>query len=184
MEEKAAGHVPMGFRIVPNTRGQYAVSEEGEVWSVVKGEIIPQKIKRIGYKYVSIPKWMRNQTSYLVQYLVMETFIGPRPEGMEVDHINRQRDDNRLQNLRYVSLSLNGHNRLGVKHKSKIKYRGIIFRKHRQHCKAWVAKIRNCGKPVWSKYFNTPKEAALAYDEMAIGIYGSSSITNKSLGFL
>lgn len=35
--------------------------------------------------------------------LVAEAFLGPCPSGMEVDHVNRDRSDNRLINLRYVT---------------------------------------------------------------------------------
>ena len=38
-----------------------------------------------------------------VATLVYETFIGPIPEGKEIDHINGDRTDNRLFNIRCVS---------------------------------------------------------------------------------
>ena len=41
----------------------------------------------------------------------MLTFVGPRPEGYQVDHIDRNRLNNRLDNLRYVSKSDNMRNR-------------------------------------------------------------------------
>ena len=45
-----------------------------------------------------------------VHKLVIETFLGPRPYGMEIDHINRNYLDNRLCNLRYVTKSENMQN--------------------------------------------------------------------------
>lgn len=47
---------------------------------------------------------------YFVHRLVLETFVGPCPEGYEVDHINRQRDANWLGNLHYTTRSENQHN--------------------------------------------------------------------------
>lgn len=40
---------------------------------------------------------------YLAHRIIFEMFNGPIPEGMEVDHINRKRRDNRLSNLRLVN---------------------------------------------------------------------------------
>lgn len=43
----------------------------------------------------------------LVHQLVMESFVGPAPEGMEVCHNNGQCSDNRAVNLRYDTRSSN-----------------------------------------------------------------------------
>lgn len=42
--------------------------------------------------------------------IVWEAFNGEIPEGMEIDHINTDRSDNRLENLRLVSSSENKRN--------------------------------------------------------------------------
>lgn len=47
---------------------------------------------------------------YRVHRLVMEAFNGPCTEGMEVDHKNRIRHDNRLDNLIYCNHTENMHN--------------------------------------------------------------------------
>lgn len=41
---------------------------------------------------------------------IWEAFNGEIPEGMEIDHINTNRSDNRLENLRLVSSSENKRN--------------------------------------------------------------------------
>lgn len=41
------------------------------------------------------------RTNRPVHQLVVLAFIGPRPEGMEVRHLNGIRSDNRLENLMY-----------------------------------------------------------------------------------
>jgi hypothetical protein len=35
--------------------------------------------------------------------LVLETFVGPRPDGHEADHINNDGFDNRLVNLQWLT---------------------------------------------------------------------------------
>lgn len=45
-----------------------------------------------------------------VATLVYESFIGAIPEGLEIDHANGERTDNRLENLRAVSHQENCRN--------------------------------------------------------------------------
>ena len=47
---------------------------------------------------------------YFCHRLVVETFIGEIPKDCEVDHINRNRSDNRVCNLRIVTRSENSRN--------------------------------------------------------------------------
>lgn len=59
-----------------------------------------------GYMVVGIAR-----KNYLVHRVVVEAFIQyPIPQGMEVDHINRNPSDNWLENLRIVSRSANQRN--------------------------------------------------------------------------
>lgn len=56
-----------------------------------------------------------------VHRLVTEAFLGPRPDGFEVDHINRDKHDNRVENLRYVTHSGNMKNRGSWTHSEEAK---------------------------------------------------------------
>lgn len=62
-----------------------------------------------GYRRVKISGNTRN-----VHALVLDTFVGPCPEGMVIDHKDRDRSNNSLDNLHYVSLSANSMNRSNV----------------------------------------------------------------------
>jgi hypothetical protein len=55
---------------------------------------------RVGLLISSSP---RKYKYYYVHRLVLLTWKGPCPEGMEVDHRNYDTSDNRLSNLRYVT---------------------------------------------------------------------------------
>lgn len=55
-----------------------------------------------GYNYADSKRMAR---------MIFETFYGKIPAGMEVDHMNRKRDDDRLCNLRLVTHSQNSRNR-------------------------------------------------------------------------
>lgn len=55
----------------------------------------------VGYPQVNIIFDNGRKAQKKVHTLVCESFRGPRPEGMEVRHLNGKRDDNRLENLVY-----------------------------------------------------------------------------------
>lgn len=59
---------------------------------------------RFGCKYVTI------------HTLVAYAFIGGRPNGYQIDHINRLKSDNKYDNLRYVSPCENMKNRDDYRH--------------------------------------------------------------------
>lgn len=72
-----------------------------------------------------------------VHRLVAETFIGPIPMGMDVDHINHNRMDNRVENLRIVTRAQNLLNRSGANKNSKSGVLGVHWHKKQ---KAWIAR--------------------------------------------
>jgi hypothetical protein len=49
----------------------------------------------------------RNKKTVYIHTLVAESFLGARPEGMVIDHINGDKSDNNLSNLRYVTVAEN-----------------------------------------------------------------------------
>lgn len=59
------------------------------------------------------------QKTYKVHRLVWEAFNGEIPEGVEIDHINTVRTDNRLENLRIVTHKENLNNPLSSTNRSK-----------------------------------------------------------------
>ena len=54
-----------------------------------------------------------------VHHLVWETFVGKIPNGMEIDHINTVKTDNRLENLRLVDRTGNMRNEITYKNRLK-----------------------------------------------------------------
>ena len=72
------------------------------------GNVIGTK-KLNGYITVTL-----NGKQLLAHRIVWKAFNGEIPEGMEIDHINTIRDDNRLENLRLVSSSENKRNPITI----------------------------------------------------------------------
>lgn len=73
------------------------------------GTVIGIKGKRIGKKirsgYIQI---QRNTRHWMAHRLIWESVNGPIPKGLEINHINGIKDDNRLVNLELVTRSENG----------------------------------------------------------------------------
>lgn len=86
------------WKDIPGYEGKYQVSNEGRVKSKYHSIIRKQWQNKSGYLYVGLKK-NGKQSQYRVNRLVYETFIGPIPHSMHVNHINEDKTDNRLENL-------------------------------------------------------------------------------------
>ena len=93
----------------------YSITDDGRIWSVprktragnrLKGKWLKPRVGSNGYVYVDLTD-AGQVTRKLIHRLVLETFVGPCPEGMEACHGNGVRDDNRLDNLRWDTRSNN-----------------------------------------------------------------------------
>lgn len=87
--------------------GKYQVSNIGRVKSIVfkgvsKETIFSLWINRFGYPMVSLRK-DGIKKAYSVHRLVYEAFVGPIPDGMQVNHINEVKTDNRVSNLNLMT---------------------------------------------------------------------------------
>jgi len=90
--------------------------------------------------------------------IIWEMHNGPIPEGMEIDHINNCRSDNRIENLRLVTHAQN-MKKLNKYRSNTSGVTGVSF--HKQSGK-WQAIIRHEGKKVFLGLFTTIEQAANA----------------------
>jgi hypothetical protein len=86
----------------------------------------------------------------------------------EIDHINCNKDDNRLANLRVVSRS---QNRMNVRAyaSNKSGYRGVSLYKPTNR---WKAQIQVDGRKKALGYYATPEDAYAAYCEASTRLHG------------
>lgn len=91
----------------------YFVSIDGRVLSLkgINPIILKPQTRTKGYKFVDLRDNGKNE-KIDIHRLVLMAFVGMPPEGKECDHINRVRDDNRLENLRWVTKIENEANKL------------------------------------------------------------------------
>ena len=75
---------------------------------------------------------------------------GPIPDGFEIDHIDRNRDNNQLANLRLVTPSENKLN-MGLRKDSVTKVKGVYWSKQKQK---WSAEITRNSKKKFIGYYD------------------------------
>lgn len=86
---------------------EYSVSSSGDILNR-RGRKLHQYLDRHGYYYVSL-----GGKKYKVHRLVASAFIGD-VDGKEVDHIDTNRKNNSLDNLRIVTRKENANNPLSI----------------------------------------------------------------------
>lgn len=90
------------WKPVPGYEGSYSVSSVGRLRNERTGRHLAGYVGDNGYRMACLCVG-GNVDRELFHSIVARTFIGPRPAGMHVDHIDGNRDHNAAANLRYLS---------------------------------------------------------------------------------
>lgn len=101
--------LPM-MREIPGYAGYYAC-EDGHIWSTrnTRGATNKQlrKLKPSNNRgYFKLADWC-GHSDIIVHKLVALAWHGPRPDGYDIDHVNRVKTDNRPSNLQYIPAYVN-----------------------------------------------------------------------------
>lgn len=62
-----------------------------------------------GYTSYTVNRTGKKRNMFIHKAVAL-TFLGPRPKGFVIDHIDKDRTNNRVDNLRYISYSENSKN--------------------------------------------------------------------------
>jgi len=98
--------------------------------------------------------------SFREHRLIWNMLVGAIPEGMQVDHINGVRNDNRIDNLRLVTSRENSQNQRSATVASKTGVLGVSYYK-KYNC--YVAQISVNYKKINLGYFDNIDDAYVAY---------------------
>lgn len=112
------------WKPIPGFEGRYEVSDKGNVRSLIRGKgLLRPGLSSNGYLTVALRSPGIPTRSYLVQELVLLAFVGPRPNGLIIRHLDGTRLNNCLNNLEYATFrennldrSRHGSNRLKPNH--------------------------------------------------------------------
>lgn len=111
-----------------------------------------------------------NGKIYKVHRLIWAIVHGEFPKG-QIDHINGNRSDNRLCNLRVVTQQQNSHNKQWDR-RNKSGFTGVCWNKK---ASKWQAAISVNSKTIYIGVFSTPENAHLAYLNAKKVFHSSSS---------
>ena len=135
--------------------GLYAVDEDGNVWSknynrTGKLGKLKATTNRHGYCRVNLYKDKKGK-EHRIHRLVAEAYLSDYSAELNVDHIDRDKLNNNLSNLRMVTTQQNAFN---------TKAKGCSWHKGKNK---WRAYIRKDGKLNFLGYFVKEEDAHQAY---------------------
>jgi len=96
------------------------------------------------------------------------------PPGLLCDHKNHNTLDNRRCNLRICTQAQNHYNQL-PRDGGTSRYKGVHW--HKDH-RRWEAQIQHKGRNIHIGYYDYEADAAIAYDDMAIELFGEFACLN------
>ncbi len=170
------------WKFIPDTNNTYMISEKGIVKSVdrmignrfYKGTILKSFVRGL-YKTVDI--CMKGKVKKTQVHKIMGVCFLQNPNNLKcIDHIDRNKLNNDLSNLRFCTYSENSRNRDKFKNKSS-KYIGVHYNKEKRKYKACI--IINY-KSIFLGYFNTEEMAADAYNKSLI----ENNVGDHSMNFI
>ncbi|MDB5240087.1 MAG: Slash 96 [Spirosoma sp.] len=106
------------WRDIPGYEGLYQASNYGTIMSMPREWIGPKGLRKIGgivlkpcilsngYHQVCLYK-NKKSAKHSTHSLVMLTFVGPRPDGYSINHIDGHKQNNRIDNLEYCTYAQN-----------------------------------------------------------------------------
>lgn len=133
---------------------------------------------------LALYQWGVDREGYAVRYdngkaIYLHRVICKTPAGLETDHINGNRLDNRQENLRICTASENQQNKRAVGAGAS-GYKGVDYC---WQAGKWRARIRVNGKRLHLGYFLTARAAAEAYDAAALRYFGEFAKINRPARF-
>lgn len=132
------------------------------------------------YDIVSQYKWNLNNNGYAQgminnKNIMLHSFIYGKSKNNKyvIDHINRNKLDNRRENLRHVNRSFNNHNRK-KKDNMTSKYKGVSKNKNKYHVFAFG---------IYIGQFDSEIDAGIQYDRYTYITLGPDAVNNKLISY-
>ena len=151
----------------------YMISSCGRVMNIRTFKVLRPGINSSGYLHVCLSK-DANQSFKTIHRLVANAFILNLTDLPCVDHIDRNKLNNHISNLRWCSKRQNNQNRSKRKNTTSV-YKGICFDKK---ANKWRARIKHNGQRINLGYYTDESDAGRAYDRKASELFREFAVLN------
>jgi hypothetical protein len=145
----------MSYDLPWKNYGNYVISNKGQVFSRYKNKLLKPHLHSEGYLKTCLDK-----KRYSIHRLVYELFGKNWNPKMSIDHINQDRQDNFIKNLRLVNYT---QNRWNSKHKNTVGLTGVYIKPSGK----FASRIKN----IYLGTFDTAEKAHEVYKEKAKELY-------------
>ena len=151
----------------------YKISNLGNVKNLLTNKMLKSAVNVYGYLFVSLYNNGKTQQKR-IHRLLGETFIENPLNKPFIDHIDHNRLNNNINNLRWADEKENSRNSTKRKNSSS-KYRGVYYDNEK---KRYRVKIYVNNRQEQIGYFNDENEAGEAYNKFARDIYKDFACLN------
>lgn len=159
------------WKEVPGLEDRYLISNFGNIKNIRRNKFLNPGLGAGGYPRVDLTTGKGTHKNFRVHTLVAMAFLGYEQHNGEltIDHIDFDKTNNHVDNLRLITLRDNSlRNSLKNPTKSS-KYLGVHYCKQKNK---YVARIIKERKKYYLGSFNKEIDAAKAYQEMELKLYG------------
>jgi len=126
----------------------YCITKDGRVWSKLSNKFLkPHKISD-GHLQLNLRSTNRHKS---IHRLVLETFVGPCPSGMECRHLDGNPENNNINNLRWGTRSENAKD--SYRHGTLSGFNGTRGESH-HNVKLTKEEVKLIYSYYWSKLYN------------------------------
>ncbi len=154
----------------------YFISTHGNVENARTGKLLTPRLSKTGYHTINL--YINGKAKdFKVHKLVANAFIDNPHNKQFVDHIDGDKLNNRIDNLRYVTKSQNAMN-LSMHVDNTSGAKGVTYHKK---SKKWMARIMINGKQINIGLYKTIEEATQARKQYANQLFGEFTHQSEKL---
>ena len=162
------------FFLPINNYENYSISNFGIIKNNKTNRIMKPCNNNHGYKLINLSKNGKCKT-FKIHRLVGNAFLENPDNKKVIDHIDKNKANNNVKNLRWATIQENGFNQ-GKRINNTSGFKGVSFHKK---ANKYQARIRVNGKRKHLGLFLTPEDASYAYETKAKEIHGDFYYKNK-----
>lgn len=159
------------WKEIPGFNGRYEASNLGNIRNAQRNRQLKASRGVGGYLRVDLTLPDKTHKNFRIHQLVAMAFLNHERQGftLTVDHIDFDKLNNRVENLRIISARDNSIRSALKKPNKTSKYLGVHYCKQK---KKYVARIIKDRKKFYIGSFINEEDAKTAYQEMELKIYG------------